>query len=260
MTPYMTPPMSRVARFITTSIDGGNTFGGQTYLNEPNQVYDAITGQPMIWVRSLWIIFRRRLGWTEFLRKGLRKDWRSSTGGFMRHGAATKTAGAPGNETLNILTSSTTYSVVPRIISSTQGVVSTPEDIVNPAQNMGSTIGVVPAFQYIDVTFDRGIIPSSLTASDIDIQYRNDSTPGSQPPTDDISDLISSITPLNMSKVGESQSSTATEFRIALSAPQTAVGTYSYYILPAVSDGYEYYGLGGASSTVLTASSAPRMP
>jgi subtilisin-like proprotein convertase family protein len=249
---------ARVARYITTSIDGGATFGAQTYLNQPNTVYDAITGDadnlgPIPDNFSTDAVAAVGEG---LFSEGTSQGLAVFDGRVYAAWTGNENDGPLGNASLDILTSTTTYASGPRIISSTEGVVSTPEDIVNPAQDLGGTTGFVPAFQYIDVTFDRGIIPSSLTASDIDIQYRNDSTPGSQPPTDDISNLISSITPLNLGTTGEAQSDTATEFRIGLSAPQTDVGTYSYYILPAVSAGYEYFGLGGTNSTVLTASSA----
>ena len=39
---------ARVATYITTSIDGGNTFGPQTYANPPETAVDAITGQTNI--------------------------------------------------------------------------------------------------------------------------------------------------------------------------------------------------------------------
>ena len=39
---------ARVATYITTSIDGGQTFGPQTYANPPETAVDAITGQTNI--------------------------------------------------------------------------------------------------------------------------------------------------------------------------------------------------------------------
>ena len=36
---------ARVATYITTSIDGGQTFSAQTYANPPRTAIDAITGQ-----------------------------------------------------------------------------------------------------------------------------------------------------------------------------------------------------------------------
>ena len=36
---------ARVATYITTSIDGGNTFSAQTYANPSRTAIDAITGQ-----------------------------------------------------------------------------------------------------------------------------------------------------------------------------------------------------------------------
>ena len=36
---------ARVATYITTSIDGGQTFSAQTYANPENYAVDAITGQ-----------------------------------------------------------------------------------------------------------------------------------------------------------------------------------------------------------------------
>src|SRR5262249_3030409 len=38
------PAQARMANFITTSIDGGASFSPQTFLNQPKQATDAITG------------------------------------------------------------------------------------------------------------------------------------------------------------------------------------------------------------------------
>lgn len=245
---------ARVARFITTSIDGGSTFGGQTYLNEPNQVYDAITGQ----ATDLGPIPDNFSAGNSIpegqYEEGASQGLAVYDGRVFAAWTGNANGGPDGNEALDILTSTTTYAAGPRIISSTQGVVSTPEDIVNPAQNLGGSIGTVPAFQYIDVTFDRPVVPSTFVPGDVDIQYRNDSTPGTAPPTDDISDLVASITPLNLQDWGNSLLPAATEYRIALSEPQTAVGTYSYSVTPSVSDGFLNFGLSNTQSFTFTAS------
>ncbi|HEY1684009.1 MAG TPA: proprotein convertase P-domain-containing protein, partial [Tepidisphaeraceae bacterium] len=249
---------ARVSRYITTSLDGGSTFGSQTYLNEPNQVYDAISGE----ADDLGPIpdnfssdAQSLIGEGQFF-YGTSQGLAVYDGRVYATWTGNENQGPQGNLRLGILTSTTTYSSGPTIVSSTQGVVSTPEDIVNPAQNLGGSTGTVPAFQYIDVTFDRPIVPSSFVPGDIDIQYRNDSTPGTQAPTSDISSLIGSIVPLNLQYWGNgnAQDKAATEFRIELTSPQTSVGTYSYYISPSVNDGYEYFGYSGTNVTTLTAS------
>ncbi|HWB55077.1 MAG TPA: VCBS repeat-containing protein, partial [Tepidisphaeraceae bacterium] len=247
---------ARVSRYITTSLDGGASFGGQTYLNEPNQVYDAITGE----ATNLGPIPDNfsagdSVGASEGqFYQGAFQGLAVYDGRVFAAWTGNVNGGPVGNERLEILTSTTTYASGPRVISSTQGVVSTSEDIVNPAQNLGGTTGIVPAFQYIDVVFDRPVVPSSFLTSDIDIQYRDVNTPGTQPATADLSSLIISITPLDLQNWGTALAPAATTYRVALSTPQTAVGTYSYSISPSISDGYVYFGLDDSQSTTFTAS------
>ena len=242
---------ARVARFVTTSIDGGQSFGGQTYLNQPNQVYNAVTGQ----AQDLGPIpdnisagnpnspgqfyFGGDQGMTVY-RGHIYAVWTGNN-----------TGGNDGKERLNILTSDTTFASGPRIIDSTQGVVSTPEDVVNPAVNN------TPAFQYIDVTFDRPIDPSTFLTSAVHLYYRDINTPGTLPPTDDSSDdNIIDYPPQIPIRICPGQRTTTTPLvqRIphpVLNAPLTAPGTYSYSIDPVMTNGYFYYGFSAPSAPLV---------
>jgi subtilisin-like proprotein convertase family protein len=259
---------ARVAREIVTSTDGGDTFSAESYLNVSNEVYDAITGEAV----NLGPIPDNISSGSRY--NGTTGNDYSGFGGGEAVAAigghvyavwtGNQNGGPTGNNAMDILTSTTTYADGPRVLSSTEGVVSTPEDILNPAVDNS------PELQYIDITFDRPIVPADgitydptnptefpfyFDPSAITIYYRNDSTPGTSPPTSilPISDILS-IEPLDYGAVGNGLDGgvygEATTFRVAI-APQSAPGTYSYSITdPVISgaytiaDGYIYTGLG----------------
>ncbi|HEY1683259.1 MAG TPA: Ig-like domain-containing protein [Tepidisphaeraceae bacterium] len=252
---------ARVGRYITTSIDGGNTFGGQTFLNEPNDVYDAITGQA---VDLGPIPDNASQGANGTVGFGDSQGLAVVGGRVYAAWSGNENGGVNGNRGLDILTSTTTYAAGPRVVSSTEGVVSTADDILNPSVDNS------PELQYIDVTFDRAIVPDAgltydpdtdlyyFDRSTITIYYRNDSTPGTAPPTSILSGSdILSIEPLDFGDFGNAQEPAATEFRIAI-VPQTAVGTYTYSISDpvestspltyAINDGFTFKGLGNYQS------------
>src|SRR5205085_9488850 len=91
-----------------------------------------------------------------------------------------------------------------------------------------------------DVVFDRPIDPLSFTAAMVKVIYRNPSTLGTMPGTDI---PVGSVQAIDLGTFGPALALGATTFRVHLTTPQTAVGTYSYYITPGMHDRVRTKGL-----------------
>ncbi len=146
------PSSSQVATYFTTSIDGGSTFAPDTYLNTPNAVTDAITGN---------IVDRGPIPDND----SVANSHRDATYGFGLHEGLTVfggnvypvwagdlDGGAHADNQQHIYTATTAIAAGPRIVSSTMGPVSLAGDTLNPAATDGS-----PKFSAFQVVFDRPI-------------------------------------------------------------------------------------------------------
>src|SRR5439155_13557705 len=114
------------------------------------------------------------------------------------------------------------------IISSTEGAVSLTGDTLNRAATDGS-----PAFKQFQVVFDRPIDPGSFTKDAVKVFFRSPSTTGAQPGTPV---TVDSVTAVDSGPFGSAGIDGATTFLVKLLNPQTAVGTYSYFITPDMHD------------------------
>jgi len=224
------PTNSRVATYIGMSVDGGGSFSKQTYINSPNSVTDSVTGKTF---------FRGPIPDNESSSNTLSEGSNVFSFGD-QHGVAAagghvvsvwsgnENGGIHANERLAILGSTLNIAAGPRIISSTTGVVSQSGDFVNPAATDGT-----PLLRGFQVQFDRPIDPATFTTDAITVFYRDSLTSGTVLGTPI---PVGSIIALDAGQFGPAQIDGATRFFVLLEKPQTAAGTYAYYINPTESD------------------------
>jgi subtilisin-like proprotein convertase family protein len=220
---------ARVGQFISTSIDGGSTFGKSTFANIANTALDAVTGNTITLGpvpdnqssgaanRDTDFGFGLRQGLVVFNGK-IHPAWAGNRGLRAEN---------------SILTSTATIAAGPRIISNTMGPVSGPGDSLNPADADGT-----PRAGVIQVQFDRIIDPSTFTPEDVTVIYRDPNTSGSDPGT---RVPILSVMALDLALYGPAGAEGATRFSIIFDTSLDpdigkGTGTYSYMISPDISD------------------------
>lgn len=215
---------ARTATYIATSIDGGDTWSPQTYMNLPNTVLDSLTQQPVDLGPIPSNVSNGNPGPQHLLGYGERQGVVAWSGSVHAVFAGNRNAGP-----LNVIAANARIAAGPRIVSSTMGPVGQWGDAVNPLRQDG------PAFVAIDVDFDRPIDPASFTIEDVTVIFRDENTPGSSPGT---VVPVGSIHVRNTDPLlyGPANISGATQFRVVLASPQYAVGTYSYMIRPDQTD------------------------
>ena len=205
---------SRVATYLTTSIDGGQTFSPDVYANDPQTATDAITNK-VVNLTPVSDNYRVEPAIGFGYRMGLAAYgghaypiWSGNNNGGNFTGTPLK---------LGIVTNTATYAAGPRVISITSGSIGGPNDNVNTTTAADGT-PLASAFQII---FDRPVDPSTFTTSDVQVKYTDttvgDLTGGFVP--------VTSVLPLNNGIYG------ATTFLVNF-APRSGVGTYSLAILP----------------------------
>ena len=146
------PTGTRVATYVATSLDGGGSFGKQTYVNAPNLAFDPVTGKNVVLgpvpanipnggdalfsqgPRQGLAIFDGRIY------AAYASDWNGGGGLAATVSAALTAAG-------------------PRVVSSTMGVVGEPGDRLNTQR----TATNAPEASSLVVSFDRFIDPASFT-------------------------------------------------------------------------------------------------
>jgi subtilisin-like proprotein convertase family protein len=210
---------SRVATYLTTSIDGGQTFSKNIYANNSQTATDAITGKTVI------------LGPIPDNQSPGNANTESTVGFGTHQGLAVYgghaypiwssnlNGGTDAKAKLNPRVATATFAAGPRIIASTQGPVGEPNDTVNTDR---ATDGSPEASAFI-VTFDRPVdsTPGVFGPNDVIVMYRdttpNNVTGGPVP--------VNSVVPLNPGPFG------ATQFQVNF-APRSGVGTYSIEVLP----------------------------
>lgn len=249
---------TRVARFITTSINGGATFSEQVYANQPQAPIDAITGQAVV------------LGPVPE-NMGPLNPSRNLAFGFGNVQALTVIGGRAfmawaGNRnvtgTSDIQLARVAIAIGPRIVESTMGPVrrtATNQDFratrlsngqlffFNTTYSPGTGIRQLDGFT---VTFDRFVDPTSFTPDDVFISFRSPTTPIGQA-GDQI--LATTITPLFDEREGgafgtaqlqrewcrpiarPTEDCGAKKFLVQFD-PQSRTGTYSYAVGPGIRD------------------------
>lgn len=201
---------ARTATYLATSIDGGQTFSQNVYANPSQTATDAITGQTVV----LGVIpdnfsIEPTIGF------GFKQGLAVANGHAYPVWSSNGNVNTNNNK-LGITLGNVTYAAGPRVVSITQGPVGGVNDTINTLRAADGT-PIANAFQ---VVFDRPIDPSTFTASNVQVLYR-DTTPGNLTggPVP-----VNSVTPLNENQFG------ATTFLVNF-APRSGVGTYSLAIL-----------------------------
>ncbi len=216
---------TRVGQFISTSLDGGGTFGKSGFANLPNTALDAITGKT-ITLGPLPDNQGTAAGGNSF---GLRQGLAVYNGKI--HPAWSGNRDSRGEQ--SIQTATATIATGPRIISNTMGPVSQSGDFLNPANPDGT-----PRAGIIEIQFDRIIDPSTFTPDDVVVIYRDPNTPGTDP---GVRVPILTVDPLDEDFWGPAGAEGATLFGIIFDTSLdpdlgTRTGTYSYMIVSDIAD------------------------
>jgi large repetitive protein len=211
---------ARIADYMTTSIDGGQTFSQDVFANDAQSATDAITDKKVVLQP---ILDNQSPGnpQTEPV-AGYGTHQGLAVYGGIAHPvwASNLNGGTVKNVTtqLNIRTNAATFADGPRILSTTMGPIGEPNDSVNNSRATDGT-PIANAFQ---VTFDRPVDPATFQPNDVRVLFRDTTstnlTGGFVP--------ITSVLPLNPGPFG------ATLFQVNF-APRTGVGTYSMEITAA---------------------------
>ncbi|HLN29945.1 MAG TPA: proprotein convertase P-domain-containing protein [Gemmataceae bacterium] len=220
------PSSARVAQYIATSIDGGKTFGAETFLNTPQVAFNAATASDVV-IGPIPDNESSASGVadTQFA-FGDREGLAVSNGRVYAVWAGNLNGGTNGTEKLDIFGAIAEIPAGPRIISSTMGP-------VTPLLNNTYAADGTELANTFDVQFDRYVDPSTFTTSQVTVVFRNTTTPTSSP---GVNLTVLSVTPLDSGPLG------ATQFRIkfdptnAFTVDHTYVGTYSYSVGPNIQD------------------------
>ncbi len=242
------PSRTQVSQFIGTSLDGGSTWSQQTFLNQPNQVTDAITGTQHIRGPVPDNVSNNNPNRESTYGLGTHQDVVAVAGHIYPVWSGNLNGGIHGDNLLHIYTAGVVTAAGPRIVSSTMGPVSQSGDALNPAAADGS-----PKFSKFKVVFDRPIDPASFTASSVQVFYRSPTTVGTAPGTPV---AVTTVAPTDLGVFGPAGAAGATTFLVQLTTPQTAVGTYSYFITPDMHDRVRNLGATVVGSTTASYAAA----
>jgi subtilisin-like proprotein convertase family protein len=220
------PAHARVAVYMTTSIDGGDSFSQDVMASEAQQATDAITGNAVV------------LGPVPENQSGGNAEGVAAYGtrlGLAAYGGKAYPVWV-GNEnaatinssrfSLQVQTAVASYATGPSVISSTMGP-------VNGSRAPDGT----PVAATFQVVFDRPVPVADFTAANVTVTYRdttaNDAGGHNVP-------LLGNPVPLNQAN------GMATTYLVTFQ-PSISVGTYSYSV-HGVSDGIEAVTAAGTSS------------
>ena len=196
----------RVATTVAASIDGGQTFSPQVFVNQPESVFDVAIGDN----RIVGPIPDNQGGGNPNadgrFGYGPRQGLTVNAGRIYTAWSGNLNGGLDGKAFLDIRVARSVMAAGPRIVDGTMGIVTTTN---------GS--GTPQASQF-DVTFDRPIDGSTFSTDDVEIVGRR--ADGSALPA---------ITATNVQQLSP------TTFRVSFPA-QSAPGTYSYAVGPNIRD------------------------
>jgi DNA-binding beta-propeller fold protein YncE/subtilisin-like proprotein convertase family protein len=248
---------ARVATYVAVSNDGAQSFAPESFVNSPNKVTDAITGQSVILGpipdNQSPIVpgdpYQGNPNSETTYGYGDHQGLAFVDGHLYPAWSGNENGGPLGQNMLNIRVAQVTTSSGPRVLSSTEGPVQ--------AQTVVDTTGVSRTFNNLNqadgtpiangflVTFDRAVDPTSLGPQDITVNYRDVSTSGFQP---GIGMIVGPVYPLLQGSTRQGP----TEFLVYFSAPKSTLvgaGTYSYAVDPEVRDRIRTVGATGSVQT-----------
>ena len=232
---------ARVVNTITASIDGGQTFSDQTFLNTPKTTYDEVTRQTV----TLEPI-PGNLPQAGTLGFGDRQGLVVNAGHIIPvFSSNLNTAGSS-----SILTATTTTAGGPRVVSSDMGPIVNDFTEPNSGTVYNNTFASDGTRQFTGfvVTFDRPVDATTFTTSQVTVTYHNPAVGGAG---GDVPMTVSKVTPLDANTLfgpdavgGIDSTNTptlATTFLVSVIDPATnmapsRVGTYSYTVGPNIRD------------------------
>ena len=208
---------ARVATYLTTSIDGGNSFSAQTYANPPENAVDAITGQVEVLgpladnqsagdgQRDTPFGYGNQMGLAVFGGQ-VYPIWAGNLNqSFIKNNAITGVA-------LNIWYRPMVIAAGPRVISSTMGPIPFAEAATGNHQIS------------VSVTFDRPVDPATVSAGDVKVSYLGTSNLDSP--------VLLPVVSFLPTGGGSSPTTQFTIIFNASAAGPVYTGTYSYLIAP----------------------------
>ncbi|HZZ41441.1 MAG TPA: proprotein convertase P-domain-containing protein [Tepidisphaeraceae bacterium] len=237
---------TRVARYIATSNDGGDTFSPQTFLNVPNTAVDASTGKTVVLGPTpdngsknddptFGVGYEQGLA---VLGGNVFATWSGNENGSF-YNPVTQAWTVNDKHLPDIETAAVRITAGPRIIDSTMGPISQPGDTVNPVD----PVTHLPTLTSFILTFDRPIDPSTIITTggvgggqNIWVYFRTPGMSGNQTGTlIPLSAIITLIDPDTHAQIID-DGQNATSVLLTFATPQTAVGTYTYFVDPTISD------------------------
>jgi subtilisin-like proprotein convertase family protein len=216
---------ARVSTTIATSLDGGQTFGPETFANAPQTALDEVTGKTDVLAPIPDNQSSGNPKTEGTFSYGIRQGLAVSAGHVYPVWSSNENGGlVTGNNStlLDIRVAPMDIAVGPRIISSTMGPVGQPGDSLNGAR----TSDGLPEAQAFQITFDRPVDPATLTNAPFPIQLLArdvNGVPLATQPT------VLLVVALNPTQFG------ATSFVVRFT-PVTTPGTISYSVGPNVRD------------------------
>jgi large repetitive protein len=243
----------RPATFVGASIDGGQTFAPETYLNTPVTALDAIKDNfnAPIALEPIPSNAKEELAFGLGNRQGLAvaggKIVALWSGNRYQDLVHTGTNGLPddlNNPNLDIWSGTASISAGPRIINADMGPIDDSKKTINGIvynNTFAPTTSGNAGTRRLDgilVTFDRPVDISSFTKAQVHIGFLD---PNGTTPTD-VSSLVTSVVPANAGPFGPrgvgfaaGTQILATQFLIRLT-PNGSPGAYSYSVGPIVRD------------------------
>jgi len=225
----VSPVRQTVARYVGASIDGGQTFNANTWLNQNITPFDEVT-QTGVTVGPLADNFSSTdVQFDKVFGFGNHQAIAALNSQVYGAWSGNEALGRDGKEKLTVLSATATIAAGPRIISSTQGVAAAP---LNTTLAPDGTI----LANTFDVTFDRPVDPGTFTPGVVTVMF----LPTNGKPA--VSLTVLSVTPLDLGGFGPANAQGATQYQVkfdpsnAFAQDGTYVGTYSYSIAPMVQD------------------------
>jgi subtilisin-like proprotein convertase family protein len=248
---------ARVARTIATSIDGGRTFGPQTFLNTPNNATDEVTRRTVTLGPIPDNDSTGNANRDTTLGFGIVEGLAVDNGHVYAAWAGNQNGGFDGKELINIMAARALIANGPRALVNSQTIALNGQSVLisptmGPVMDQKATPFSGPVIDFNNQTdptdgtplvngfvvyFDRPTDPNSFDSSDVTIVYRNSTTSGlaagslitSGILVTPVVDETSPLTPAQQAIFGPSK-------YLVTFTPQRGVGTYSYTVGPNISD------------------------
>jgi subtilisin-like proprotein convertase family protein len=255
---------ARVARYVTASVDGGQTFSPQTYLND---LAPYVAGQPSFDPGLVFDVITRKLvpigpvpdnqsagnpnKEAEFA-FGAHQSLTVFGGHIYAAWSGNRNGGDTGRVLQHILGGVAIIAGGPRIVNNTMGPAKA-QTVIDLATSAPITFNNqlapdgTPVVDGFVVYFDRPVDPATFDTSQVTVLYRDVNTSGNSP---GVTIPVLSVTPLvdetylYALPAAAQQQFGASKYLVRF-APQSGIGTYSYTVGPNVADRIRYEAMDG---------------